>query len=64
MFSIFCGVLKIFINNEWVDAVDGKTFPTINPSTGEKICDVAAGDKVNNFNVALFEWFLLCILVC
>lgn len=38
---------KIFINNEWVDAADGKTFPTINPSTGEKICDVAAGDKAD-----------------
>lgn len=38
---------KIFLNNEWVDAADGKTFPTINPSTGEKICDVAAGDKAD-----------------
>jgi aldehyde dehydrogenase (NAD+) len=38
---------KIFINNEWVDAVDGKTFPTINPSTGEKICDVAEGNKAD-----------------
>ena len=23
-----------------------KTFPTINPCTGDKICDVAEGDKV------------------
>ncbi|XP_014665489.1 PREDICTED: LOW QUALITY PROTEIN: aldehyde dehydrogenase, mitochondrial-like [Priapulus caudatus] len=38
---------KIFINNEWHDAVSGKTFPTINPSTGEKICDVAEGDKAD-----------------
>ncbi|GAV08728.1 hypothetical protein RvY_18382 [Ramazzottius varieornatus] len=36
---------KIFINNEWHDAESGKTFPTINPSTGEKIADVAAGDR-------------------
>jgi len=35
---------KIFINNEWVDSVSGKTFPTVNPSTGETICEVAAGD--------------------
>ena len=38
---------KIFINNEWRDAVSGKTFPTINPATGEKICDVAEGDKAD-----------------
>ncbi|KAJ8415479.1 hypothetical protein AAFF_G00424590 [Aldrovandia affinis] len=38
---------KLFINNEWQDAVSGKTFPTINPSTGEVICQVAEGDKVD-----------------
>ncbi|KAJ8299857.1 hypothetical protein KUTeg_022604 [Tegillarca granosa] len=38
---------QIFINNEFVDAVSGKRFPTINPSTGEKICDVAEGDKAD-----------------
>jgi aldehyde dehydrogenase (NAD+) len=38
---------KIFINNQWVDAADGKTFQTINPTTGEVICDVAAGDKAD-----------------
>ena len=38
---------KIFINNTWVDSVSGKTFPTINPCTGEKICDVAEGDKAD-----------------
>ena len=37
---------QVFINNEFVDSVSGKTFPTINPATGEKICDVAEGDKV------------------
>uniref|UniRef100_A0A8D0DXG0 aldehyde dehydrogenase (NAD(+)) n=1 Tax=Salvator merianae TaxID=96440 RepID=A0A8D0DXG0_SALMN len=36
---------KIFINNEWHDSVSGKTFPVINPATGEKICDVSEGDK-------------------
>ncbi|XP_048467698.1 aldehyde dehydrogenase, mitochondrial [Rhincodon typus] len=36
---------KIFINNEWHDAVSKKTFPTINPSTGEIICQVARGDE-------------------
>ena len=38
---------KIFINNEWHDSVSGKTFPTINPATGEKICDVQEGDKAD-----------------
>jgi len=36
---------QIFINNEFVNSVSGKTFPTINPSTGKKICDVQEGDK-------------------
>ena len=39
--------VKIFTNNEWDDALSGKTFPTINPATGEKICDVAEGDKAD-----------------
>lgn len=39
--------LQIFINNEWHDAVSKKTFPTINPATGEVICQVAEGDKVS-----------------
>ncbi|KAI1901148.1 hypothetical protein AGOR_G00057210 [Albula goreensis] len=38
---------KLFINNEWHDAVSKKTFPTINPSTGEVICQVAEGDKAD-----------------
>ncbi len=28
---------KLLINNKWVNSVSGKTFPTINPSTGEVI---------------------------
>lgn len=39
--------VQLFINNEFVDALSGKTFPTINPATGEKICDIAEGDKVS-----------------
>lgn len=38
---------QIFINNEWHDAVSKKTFSTVNPATGEVICQVAEGDKVN-----------------
>ncbi|XP_052792547.1 aldehyde dehydrogenase 1A1-like [Mya arenaria] len=36
---------QIFINNEWVNSASGKTFPTINPTNGKKICDVQEGDK-------------------
>ncbi|KAL4227685.1 Retinal dehydrogenase 1 [Mactra antiquata] len=36
---------QIFINNEWVNSESGKTFPTINPTNGKKICDVQEGDK-------------------
>ncbi|RDD40390.1 Aldehyde dehydrogenase X, mitochondrial [Trichoplax sp. H2] len=38
---------KIFINNDWHDAVSGKVFPTINPSTGEVICEIAEGDAAD-----------------
>lgn len=31
----------LFINNEWVEGVDKKTFEVINPSTEEVICSVA-----------------------
>jgi aldehyde dehydrogenase (NAD+) len=35
---------KLLINNQWVDSASGKTFPTINPATGEEICRVAEAD--------------------
>ncbi|WAR00342.1 AL1A1-like protein [Mya arenaria] len=38
---------QIFINNEWVNSASGKTFPTINPTNGKKICDVQEGDKAD-----------------
>uniref|UniRef100_A0AAR2KEG6 Aldehyde dehydrogenase 1 family, member A3 n=1 Tax=Pygocentrus nattereri TaxID=42514 RepID=A0AAR2KEG6_PYGNA len=38
---------KLFINNEWQSSVNGKTFPTFNPATGEKICDVEEADKAD-----------------
>jgi acyl-CoA reductase-like NAD-dependent aldehyde dehydrogenase len=31
---------KLFINNEWVDSVEGLTMDVINPATEEKICSV------------------------
>ncbi|XP_033332496.1 aldehyde dehydrogenase 1A1 isoform X1 [Megalopta genalis] len=38
---------QLFINNEFVDAVSGKKFPTINPATGAVIVEVAEGDKAD-----------------
>ncbi|MBZ5702176.1 MAG: aldehyde dehydrogenase family protein [Acidobacteriia bacterium] len=38
---------KLLINNEWTDSVSGKTFPTINPATGEEICRVAEADAAD-----------------
>src|SRR5260370_10148742 len=38
------GQIKLLINGKWVDSVSGKTFPTINPSTGEVITQVAESD--------------------
>jgi aldehyde dehydrogenase (NAD+) len=36
---------KLFIGGKWVDAASGKTFPTINPATGETITVIAEGDE-------------------
>jgi len=38
---------QIFYNNEFHNSVSGKTFPTINPCTEEKICDVQEADKAD-----------------
>jgi aldehyde dehydrogenase (NAD+) len=38
---------KLLINNEWVDSVSGKTFPTIDPATEQVITHVAEGDKAD-----------------
>lgn len=38
---------KLFINNEWSKSVSGKTFPTVNPTTGEIITYVDEADKVD-----------------
>jgi hypothetical protein len=58
----FCFFLQLFINNEFVDSVSRKTFPTVNPATGKKIVDVAEGDKVCCFHFISFHFiFFLSI---
>ena len=38
---------KLLIGGEWVDATSGKTFPSIDPSTGAVLADVAEGDAAD-----------------
>ena len=38
---------KLLINNRWVASESGKTFATVNPSTGEPICKVAEADAAD-----------------
>src|SRR5690242_5847450 len=35
------GPHKLLIGADWVDAADGRTFETVDPATGEAICEVA-----------------------
>jgi acyl-CoA reductase-like NAD-dependent aldehyde dehydrogenase len=37
------GETRLFINNEWIDPLDGAFFETLNPATGEAIARVAQG---------------------
>ena len=43
---------KLLINNRWVNSQSGKTFATVNPTTGEEICQVAEAD-VADVNIAV-----------
>src|SRR5271167_1752556 len=38
---------KLLINNRWIPSASGKTFGTVNPSTGEEICQVAEADAAD-----------------
>ncbi|KAK7481086.1 hypothetical protein BaRGS_00027626 [Batillaria attramentaria] len=38
---------QLFVNNKFVNSASGKTFPTINPCTGDKIVDVQEADKAD-----------------
>jgi len=37
----------LLINNQWLKASSGRTFPTVNPATGEEICQVAEADSAD-----------------
>jgi aldehyde dehydrogenase (NAD+) len=38
---------QLLINNRWVSSASGETFATINPTTGEEICQIAAADAAD-----------------
>jgi aldehyde dehydrogenase (NAD+) len=38
---------KLLINNRWIASQSGKTFATIDPSTGEEICQIAEADAAD-----------------
>ncbi len=38
---------QLLIDNKWVPSESGKTFATINPSTGEEICQIAEADAAD-----------------
>ena len=42
--NIKINATKLLINGQWVNSVSGKTFPSINPSTGEPIAQIAEAD--------------------
>jgi aldehyde dehydrogenase (NAD+) len=38
---------RLLINNRWIPSESGKTFATVNPSTGEEICEIAEADAAD-----------------
>ena len=43
---LYITYFQLFINNEFVDSVSRKKFPTINPTDGTIIAQISEGDKV------------------
>ncbi len=42
--TVAISATKLLINNRWIDSASGKTFATVNPATGEEICQIAEAD--------------------
>ncbi len=45
--NVKIGPTKLLINGKWVDSVSGKTFATVNPTTGDDITQVAESDAAD-----------------
>src|SRR5262245_62938210 len=41
------GPKRMLIDGKWVEAASGKTFPSLNPATGEVLALVAEGDRAD-----------------
>lgn len=48
----FCFRLQLYINNEWVKAKSGETFPSIDPATGRVLAHIQSGGK-GDVNIAV-----------
>src|SRR5271169_893443 len=45
--SVKISANKLLINGQWVNSASGKTFPTVNPATGDVITQVAEADAAD-----------------
>jgi aldehyde dehydrogenase (NAD+) len=45
--SIVPSATELLINNRWLPSESGKTFATVNPATGDEICQVAEADAAD-----------------
>jgi aldehyde dehydrogenase (NAD+) len=45
--NVAISATKLLIDNRWIPSESGKTFATINPSTGEEICQIAEADAAD-----------------
>ncbi|MGA2099225.1 MAG: aldehyde dehydrogenase family protein, partial [Candidatus Acidiferrum sp.] len=45
--SVRVSATQLLINGKWVNSASGKTFPTLNPATGEVITQVSEADAVD-----------------
>src|ERR1700761_6311715 len=45
--NVAVSATQLLINNRWVNSQSGKTFGTINPTTGVEICQVAEADAAD-----------------
>ena len=45
--EVSVGPTQLLIGSEWVSSASGKAFATLNPSTGEEICQVAEADAAD-----------------
>lgn len=53
-FFFFNTFVQLFINNNWYDGKNGKTYNKLNSFNGKMICNFVEGDKVNQIIVFIF----------